>query len=263
MSTVTAWLAGLAAIGCVAFAVGLLGCFAYVVGGDIRASMRQRRARPPRPDYTLIAAMEREVYGETFGHDGAPGAVPPKPRRQFGYAVRLAEFDAARRDMQALAARSRAEMPIAAMRSGRARYTVPWAMRADDEGRMWLHPDYGTTSQAQGTSSMRIELRGDGYHVWPPPGESYAPQAEAGYVGTPSRPFLPVAAVSGPATRNLAERKRPVRYVKPVKTPESARCHCHYCRGRAGIHNSEAVALYRAECAAAMNQTTETKGEQS
>lgn len=30
----------------------------------------------PRPDYSLIGAMEREVYGETFEHDGAPEKDP-------------------------------------------------------------------------------------------------------------------------------------------------------------------------------------------
>jgi hypothetical protein len=26
----------------------------------------------PRPDYSAIAAMERDIYGETFAHEGAP-----------------------------------------------------------------------------------------------------------------------------------------------------------------------------------------------
>ena len=38
------------------------------------------RAQLQRPDYAHIASMEREVYGETFTHDGAPEAQrPPKP----------------------------------------------------------------------------------------------------------------------------------------------------------------------------------------
>ena len=60
---------------------------------------RQRRtdaiASRPRPDYSAIAAMEREVYGETFEHEGAPkpftypsaALLPPK-----GYGVTMAEF---------------------------------------------------------------------------------------------------------------------------------------------------------------------------
>ena len=36
---------------------------------------RQRLADlQPHPDYSLIAAMEREIYGETFEHEGAPKA---------------------------------------------------------------------------------------------------------------------------------------------------------------------------------------------
>ena len=31
----------------------------------------------PRPDYSAIAAMEREVYGEMFRHEGAPGRHSP------------------------------------------------------------------------------------------------------------------------------------------------------------------------------------------
>lgn len=34
-----------------------------------RADARRLR---PRPDYSLIASMERELYGETFEHEGAP-----------------------------------------------------------------------------------------------------------------------------------------------------------------------------------------------
>jgi hypothetical protein len=29
-------------------------------------------SRPARPDYAAIARIEREIYGETFTHDGAP-----------------------------------------------------------------------------------------------------------------------------------------------------------------------------------------------
>lgn len=47
-------------------------CVATRVAGDRRA--RYVEASRPRPDYRQIAAMEREVYGEVFHHDGAPGA---------------------------------------------------------------------------------------------------------------------------------------------------------------------------------------------
>lgn len=89
---------------------------------------------------------------------------------------------------------------IATMEFGRAYYTVPWAMWADRDELLWLHPDYEVTSHPSGTSSMRVELRGDGYHVWPVRGHGYRPQNAAGYVGTPSQPYVPVAALEGDPT---------------------------------------------------------------
>jgi hypothetical protein len=46
------------------------GCFLF----HTRRAARQKIANRPRPDYALIAEMEREIYGETFTHDGAPRA---------------------------------------------------------------------------------------------------------------------------------------------------------------------------------------------
>jgi hypothetical protein len=81
-----------------------------------------RLERDPKPDYSLIAAMEREVYGETFDHEGAPD------RRQgfelSGRPVRYAKpvktpksdrptFEDDRRTMRALAAASRAKAQTA------------------------------------------------------------------------------------------------------------------------------------------------------
>lgn len=39
---------------------------------NVRTVRSIKRADRPCPDYSAIAAMEREVYGETFKHDGAP-----------------------------------------------------------------------------------------------------------------------------------------------------------------------------------------------
>ena len=86
---------------------------------------------------------------------------------------------------------------VATMEFGRTYYTVPWAMWADRDELLWLHPDYEVTSQPQGTSSMRVELQADGYHVWPVRGHGYRPQSEAGYVGSSSQPFIPVVALEG------------------------------------------------------------------
>ena len=83
------------------------------------------------------------------------------------------------------------------MEFGRPCYTTPWAMWADTEELLWLHPDYEVTAQPLGTSCMRVELRDDGYHVWPVHGRGYRPQAEAGYAGSASQPFIPVAGIEG------------------------------------------------------------------
>lgn len=83
------------------------------------------------------------------------------------------------------------EATIAEMTRGQARYTVPWAMRADLGGGLWLHPRYTVHDRPGGTVQMRIELRGDGYHVWPVAGEAPRPGGGAG-IG-----YLPVAVLEG------------------------------------------------------------------
>lgn len=56
----------------------------------------------PRPDYSAIAAMERDIYGETFGHDGAPDiAARARPAgrtecRRCGYRYRPGDFGTCR-----------------------------------------------------------------------------------------------------------------------------------------------------------------------
>jgi hypothetical protein len=82
---------------------------------------------------------------------------------------------------------------IATMEFGCAYYTVPWAMWVDADRMLWLHPDYPAESAPDGTVQMRIELRDDGYHVWPPGDKPYRPQQEHGYLGGTSQPFIPVA----------------------------------------------------------------------
>lgn len=89
---------------------------------------------------------------------------------------------------------------VATMEFGRAYYTVPWAMWADRDELMWLHPDYEVRSQPGGTVQMRVELQSDGYHVWPTRDHSYKPRNESGYVGSTSQPFIPVAELEGSGT---------------------------------------------------------------
>lgn len=84
---------------------------------------------------------------------------------------------------------------IGGMVTGGIGYTMPWAMWADSEHKLWLHPDYPVYGAPGGTVQMRVELRDGGYHVWPPEGEVYAPQSEPGYVSPRDTRYLPVAEV--------------------------------------------------------------------
>src|SRR6266508_1609463 len=78
---------------------------------------------------------------------------------------------------QASLPESMEEDTLDSMMTGEVAYTVPWAMWVDDQRQCWLHPKYPTHRHAHGTASMRVELRRDGYHVWPR-GERYQPTSE-------------------------------------------------------------------------------------
>ena len=54
----------------------------------------------PRPDYSAIARMEREVYGETFKHEGAPrtSALDPEVAQLHAMMDDLAERATARQE---------------------------------------------------------------------------------------------------------------------------------------------------------------------
>lgn len=73
------------------------------------------------------------------------------------------------------------ETTIATMEPGRPYYAVPWAMQAGEDGRMWLRAGYTASARRGGTVRMRVERRPDGYHVWPVPGEEYAPGVTDGH----------------------------------------------------------------------------------
>jgi len=83
------------------------------------------------------------------------------------------------------------EATIASMKPGRPYYTVPWAMQADENGALWLRRGYTAWDCPGGTAQMRVERRDDGYHVWPVPGERYAPEALHG------QRFISVAVLEG------------------------------------------------------------------
>jgi hypothetical protein len=85
------------------------------------------------------------------------------------------------------------EHSLDSMQTGEIAYTLPWGMWVDAERRCWLHPKYPAETSPHGTVRMRVELHGNGYHVWPPSGESWQPQHEPGYVSPRDTVYLPVA----------------------------------------------------------------------
>ena len=66
---------------------------------------------------------------------------------------------------------------IDSMVTGEIGYTTPWGMWVDKHRKCWLNPTYTVSENPEGTSRMRVELRSDGYHVWPPSGESWKPSS--------------------------------------------------------------------------------------
>lgn len=58
-----------------------------------------------------------------------------------------------------------ASRSIAAMDVGDIGWTVPWAMFADDERRLWLNGRYALHAQPGGTAVMAVWRGEDGWHV--------------------------------------------------------------------------------------------------
>ena len=48
-----------------------------------RANLTRLPRMRPRPDYAAIARLEREVYGETFKHEGAPTCTASRPEARW------------------------------------------------------------------------------------------------------------------------------------------------------------------------------------
>lgn len=85
------------------------------------------------------------------------------------------------------------EDTISSLMTGEAGYVVPWGMWVDKNRQCWLHPEYRISDVPHGTASMRIELRPDGFHAWPPSDHAWSVQERAGYVGSEGVDFIPVA----------------------------------------------------------------------
>lgn len=69
------------------------------------------------------------------------------------------------------------------MRVGEVAYTTPWAMWVDADMERWLHPNYVARDRPGGTVSMRVRRDVDGYVVFPPSDEKYAPTSRQPYAG--------------------------------------------------------------------------------
>jgi hypothetical protein len=121
---------------------------AIVVWQTKRIHARTAGSRP-RPDYSLIASMERPIWGEAFEHAGAP-AVRPALVRHY---PRTRDWD---------------RPPLDELTVGEVAWTVPWMLDRDEQGRFWLHGGASAHSAPGGTVQMRVERRPDGYHVWLP-----------------------------------------------------------------------------------------------
>jgi hypothetical protein len=114
----------------------------------------------------------------------------------IGFCLICQDFDRNAREAEPLPPQARLpaasrECTIATMEPGRTYWTVPWAMQADEDGRMWLRPGYTAWKCPGGTAAMRIELREDGHHVWPVRHHGYTLEP----LGT--QQFIPVAVLEG------------------------------------------------------------------
>ena len=66
---------------------------------------------------------------------------------------------------QATLPAARVERTIAAMPDGEAGWTVPWAMWADEDMRLWVNGEYATHPSAGGTAQMFVRRTSGGVKV--------------------------------------------------------------------------------------------------
>lgn len=251
------------------FGAGLLSLTILALTARIRcagASGRQRKqAARPGPDYAAIVRMEREVFGEAFEHAGAPAASPlasvlggvsmaeaqaaltefmrkigqppvilppadpdPLPAGQ-GCAICGGEpavySDAAGSWRPICGACSDGPECICNAATGGSPCTSPRCIRLDLPVRHWTGRGYVT-----GTLTWRQAAS-----------QGYSEQD----IGLGRVPLAP-AGETVPEDGDVAE----IAWVSERGTV----CWCSYCGGRAGVHGPEAVALYRAECDAALKR---------
>jgi hypothetical protein len=143
------------------------------------ARINELRYDTGRPIAEVVAAAERQA-GREFARetDGCPAASG----WDLGAAMAaLGETMTLPRNLEADS--------LETMRIGMTRYTTPWSLWADGKRALWLRAGSPAETSPHGTVSMRVDLRRDGYHVFPPRGERYRPEPAA----PPGAGSLPVA----------------------------------------------------------------------
>lgn len=77
--------------------------------------------------------------------------------------------------MNAELPRSVETMTLADMAVGATGYTVPWAMYADQDRKLWLDPGFTFEGRPCGTVRMHVTRIDEGFRVRYVPGETYEP----------------------------------------------------------------------------------------
>lgn len=95
--------------------------------------------------------------------------------------------------MNAELPRSMETVTIADMPVGTTAYTVPWAMYADQDRKLWLDPSFTFEGRPGGTVQMRVTRLDKGFRVSYVPGETYEPGSRR----TPGEDGLPVVELTG------------------------------------------------------------------
>lgn len=96
--------------------------------------------------------------------------------------------------MNAKLPKSAETVTLADMKVGTSGYTVPWAMYADQERKLWLDPHFTFQEQPGGTVQMHVARTDEGFRVWYVGGETY--RVGAGR-SAPDEDGLPVARLIG------------------------------------------------------------------
>lgn len=77
--------------------------------------------------------------------------------------------------MNAELPKSMETVTLADMAVGTSGYTVPWAMYADQDRKLWLDPGFTFEERSGGTVQMRVTRTDEGFRVRHVPGETYEP----------------------------------------------------------------------------------------